>query len=608
MSCTKKLTAVALALLVLALCSSSCPAWDTSTEIRRLNKEAPSIDGFSGAKALMWLRDSDFKMLTDGTMYDTRRSVVMMGEFIPADWKEMKLPVPYGGTLDITEAAWYNPMTGLKEGELEVLDETLEGGAAVKVIKTPEAATGRAVVLIVNTTYSKRYGVDETIALAGPLPIWEQNVTIEAPEGRELYWMGKGLKNPVVTKESGSQVYKWNIMNQSAWHGEGFVEYKRPSVSFSFRKGIAKSLETMNETAAMVPTLPLPQAAAKLDKTKAGIKLMEWIAAPARTLAGYPRNFVRPAGQIPAEGPWTPWEQTLILNKWLKQLGWTSTVWWQAVAELDNNAPSSTSLWVAPVLELDSSGGKTVFYQAGQASAFGVTSPSIAGSHIYHSKGAGEYEHTPISAGGPSNHRLSLVWVLNLDENGRADGKLSVNVNGGWAELMSNGHIPTQSRLGEFLLARINFAIPGMSLTPTSVTPTNTGYKLEFDVKCAPGIVHGGNLLLRLPGGVPSRVSEMIDRESDYTFKFPFIIDQKIRMQMPGGYKMLQAPPLKRLGEGTKAVLKESITHWPKKAQLIADSTWTVKNREIDAATVPLLKEELGACLRWPVLDIPFRK
>ena len=100
----------------------------------------------------------------------------------------------------------------------------------------------------------------------------------------------------------------------------------------------------------------------------------------------------------------------------------------------------------------------------------------------------------------------------------------------------------------------------------------------------------------------------MIGKEHDYTLRFPFIIDQKIRMNMPKGYKMIQSPPLKKLGEGTKAVLRESIAHWPKKAELIADSTWTVKSVTVDDQLGAILKEELAACMRWPVLDLPFRK
>lgn len=168
--------------------------------------------------------------------------------------------------------------------------------------------------------------------------------------------------------------------------------------------------------------------------------------------------------------------------------------------------------------------------------------------------------------------------------------------------------MPSLNRIGSFLLTRINFAIPGMEVVPTAVEPLASGYKLSFGVKCVPGIIHGGSMLLRLPGGIPLLVSEMIGRERQYTLRFPFVIDQKVRMSMPGGFRMLQMPPLKQLGTGTRAVLKETITHWPKKAELLADSTWVVKSREIDGALAQVLREELAASLRWPVLDLPFRK
>lgn len=602
------LTAIFLYLMTaLSVLPANSEALDTSEEIRRLNKEVPSIDGFTGANSVVWLKNNNFRMLNDGTMEETLYYFLLTGESIPEQMKEIKIPIPAKGSVDILEAGWYNPMTSMKEGKLLLSEETLKGGALVKKISTPNEAAGRVVVLIVKTKHEKRYGVDETIDMSGTLPIWEQNVTVELPEGRELYWQGRDVKDPVVTKSSGQQKYKWTVMNQEKWDGQGFVVYKRPSLSFSSRKGIINSLSSMDEIALTIPSIRLPQSISSGDKAKTGLKLMEWIAQPSKQLSGYPRNWVRSPENIPEEGPWTPWEQTLILNKWLSSIGWETTIWWQAPMELDKESPASASLWTAPVLELSPNGGKAVFYQAGQASSYGVTSPSIAGSLLYRRKD-GDFEKKTVSSGSPADHKLEFLWKLDLNEAGSAEGTLMLAVSGGWTQLMSDGYLPSQSGLSDFLRKRVNFAIPGMVLDPLSVEPTKTGYRLEFKVKCVPGIVLGDNLLLRLPGGVPSRVGEMIGKETSYTLRFPFIIDQKVRMNMPSGYKMVQSPPVKKLGEGTKAVLRESIIHWPKKAQLIADSTWTVKSVTVDDRLAAILKEELAACMRWPVLDLPFRK
>lgn len=602
------LTTIFLFLLAaLLVFPSNTEAWNTPDEIRRLNKEVPSIEGFIGATSLVWLKNNDFRMLNDGAMEETHYYVVLTGESIPDQLKEMKIPIPAEGSVNILEAAWYNPMTSMKEGELPLSEESLNCGASVKIINVPDEAVGRVVVLIVRTKHEKRYGVDGTIDMSGPLPIWEQNVTVELPEGRELYWYVRDIKDPEVIKISGQQKYKWTVMNQTKWDGEGFVVYKRPSLSFSSRKGVDRSLLAMKDLVNTLPSIDFPKSIYSADKTKMGLKLMEWIAQPSKQLSGYPRNWIRSFENIPRDGPWTQWEQTLILNKWLNSIGWESRIWWQALMELDKESPASVSLWTAPILELSPNGGKTEFYQAGQTSAYGVTAPSIAGALLYRLKD-GSHEKKTVSSGRPTDHKLEFLWDLDLNEIGSAEGILMITVSGGWAQLMSDGYLPSQSGLSDFLTKRVNFAIPGMVLLPLSVEPTKTGYKLKFNVNCMPGIVLGDNLLLRLPGGVPSRVGEMIGKENSYTLRFPFVINQKIRMSMPSGYKIVQSPPVKKLGEGTKAVLKESITHWPKKAQLVANSTWVVKSVAIDDHLAAILKEELAACLRWPVLDLPFRK
>ena len=230
---------ILISLLALLIAAAPSFAWDIRDELRRLNKEVPSMDGFAQAQALIWLKDSEFKMLNDGTMETTKKTIIMMGETIPEDWKKIIIPVPEEGKTEIIDASWYNPMTAMKEGALEVTKATLKGGAEVNLIKTPDSAVGRAVVLIVRESHPKRYGIDAAIPMASTYPIWEQNVTAEVPEGIELYRYERDIKEPSVTKAQGLKKYKWTVMNQAPWNGEGFVVYKRPELAFSTKKGVA---------------------------------------------------------------------------------------------------------------------------------------------------------------------------------------------------------------------------------------------------------------------------------------------------------------------------------------------------------------------------------
>lgn len=585
-------------------------AWNSAEEVRRLNREAPSLDSFNGAEALLWLANDDYKMRNDGAMEHSRYRVVMIGETVPAELADTRILVPYGGSVEIIDASWYNPMTAMKEGSLNISEETLPGGAVVRRVSIPDGAVGRVVVIAFREVNPGKYGVDGVVPMAGAMPRWEQNLTVEADAGQELFWIGRDVNDPLLSKDGETTRYKWTVMNQQPWHGEGFVVYRRPYVAFGTKKGAENALAAVESVYKTMKAPPLPAFAGAGDKSKNGQRLISWISEPSRTLQGYPQDWVRHSDQLPAEGPWTRWEQTMILDKWLRAIGWDSEIWWKAADILRDDTPAAGDIFVAPVLRLSSQADtkKKVYYQAGQASGFGTTAPGVSGATLFRVNGKGTVEKKTVSAGSASDHRLSMLWKLRLADDGTASGTLDVTAKGGWTELFSGGQLPDKKGLGDFLLRGINFALPGLTLEPKSVGPAGAGYLMQFNVTCAPGIVHGGNLLLRLPGGVPQRLGDMIGQESEYTFSFPFIIEQSVRMKMPQGYRLVQQPSVVNRGEGSKAVLKQSVTHWPKKAELLADSVWAVKTRDVDTGLSILLRDELAAALRWPVLNLPFRK
>lgn len=602
-----KIRAAALAALIcLAFAGCAFAAWDSEREIMRLKDEVPSMEIYGSNDAVIWLRNDESRLTASGSVEKLRATVIMMGEKVPEGWKTVRYPVPSGGSLSVEEAAWYNTMTGMKEGDLRVEDETLPGGAVVRVVTVPEDTIGRAVVIVVKETRESKNGVSGTVNMAGDLPIWEQNVSVEVPEGTEIFWSGREMREPEESMSGGRVKYSWQVMNQLPWRGEGFVVNERPMLCFSTAKGVLAGLREADELAASVPQLPLP-AAAKGDARLAGGRLIAWVNSPERTLTGYPA-WVRGRGEIPADGPWTPWEQAFLLHKWLTELGWDSKIWWNSKMYADATSPAAVSLFEEPVLELKAPGAsRSSYFAPGLPYGTGRVPLSLAGTELY---GAGETEHKTkkLSDGSASASRLALLWKLKLAADGRAEGKLDVTVTGGWNALLSGSGMPKVEEAAAVVLEKLNFAMLGMSLTPVEVKEEKDGYKMTFNVSCTPGIIHGDSMLLRLPGGVPMRVSEMIGREDDYTLRFPFTIDQKVRMSMPGGFRLLQDPALKQLGEGSKAVLRESITHWPKRGELLADSLWVVKTREVEGITAQLLREELAAALRWPVLDLPFRK
>ncbi len=228
-------------------------------------------------------------------------------------------------------------MTSMKEGELLLSEERLNGGALVKKISTPDEAVGRVVVIILRTKHEKRYGIDETIDMAGPPYGTERNC--RAPGRKGTLLARKRYKRPFSHQIIRTAEIQMDSHESGKMGRRGFLLFTKGRAYLSAQEGINQSLSAMSEFVHTFPSIAPPKSISSGDKTKTGLKLMEWIAQPSKKLSGYPRNWVRSPENIPEEGPWTPWEQTLILNKWLSSLGWETKIWWQASMELDKESP-----------------------------------------------------------------------------------------------------------------------------------------------------------------------------------------------------------------------------------------------------------------------------
>ena len=150
----------------------------------------------------------------------------------------------------------------MKEGDLPVEEQTLPGGASVRVVTVPEDTIGRAVVIVVKETRDSRNGVSGTVNMAGDLPIWEQNVSVEVPEGTEIFWSGREMREPTESMSGGSVKYSWQVMNQLPWRGEGFVVNERPMLSFSTNVGVLAEYARRTSLPHPCRSCPCPQASA----------------------------------------------------------------------------------------------------------------------------------------------------------------------------------------------------------------------------------------------------------------------------------------------------------------------------------------------------------
>lgn len=601
----KKVKIFAMAFLTAAITATAAFAWNPADDVMRLNKETPSFDTFGNPSAIIWMKNEEIKMKEDLSTETTKQMIVSFGERIPASLSVYAAIVPTDGNVQITTAGIYNPMNGVCEQKLQSSTVEMPGGLKVVVVKVPDSARGRAFVVEEKTMRTSKTGIDETISMAAQFPVWEQKVKVTIPTGQHIYWLTNDMKEPEVVNSGAEKSYSWVVTNQPAWHGRGLVVFQRPYISLTLNPDLRTALLAMEKKVQDYANADISAPAGD------AVALMKWMDDPTRNEKNLPRYMIRSVKQLPKNGPWTMAERTLLLNGLLCKKGWGSKIWWQAPTVVTDDSTVAEDFWSMPAI-VRTEGKKTVYYHCGQGVPFGSVSPFLAGTDIYRAKEQkdkkGATETKEVKAGSPSNHKLTMKWNLTLTAAGVADGTLNATVEGAWASLFSNGIVPGKDIAAQLLASRINIAIPGMTLTPVDIKPFESGYRLNFKVHCVPGIAQNKNLLVRLPGGIPEILSELINQNEKVTFRFPFMIEQNVRMSTPKGYKLYQPDVNKVLGTKKMAQLTEKIRHNDVRNTLDAECVWIVKKLKIEMDDAQLLKQQLSEFLRWPVMNLPFKK
>jgi len=575
-------------------------AWNPSDEVMRLNKESPSFDTFGNPAAVIWQRNEEINLREDGATEKTKHYIVSFGERIPASLSIYAALAPADGDVQITHAGIYNPMNGVCEMKLEPAVFVLSGGLRINVVKVPDAARGR--IFVVEEKSVSASSLNETISMAAQFPVWEQNVRVEAPAKTEIYWFGNELRDPETVKLNDKRkVYSWSVTNQPAWHGTGLVVLQRPYLSLTMNPDLRTALLAMEKKAEEYAKCGISAPAGDT------VAMMKWLDDPSRNEKNLPPHIIRSVKQLPASGPWTMSERTLLLSGWLHKKGTDSKIWWQAPTVVSDNSTVAEDFWNMPVIVVGE-GKKSVYYHSGQGVAYGAVSPFLAGTDIYRAKEKKGVATKEIKAGNPANHKLTMNWNLKLAPSGTAEGTLTAIVEGAWAGLFSNGIVPGKDIAAQLMASRVNFALPGMTLTPTSIKTRESGYRIDFNVKCVPGIAQKKNLLVRLPGGIPEILGELINETSEFTFRFPFMIEQKVRMSTPKGYKLFQPEVNHIIGTKKTSQLTEKIRSNDVKNILEAECVWVVKNLKIHMEDANVLKQQVSEILRWPALNLPYRK
>lgn len=574
-----------------------------SPDISRMIQESPYFTEHEGANGVIWLKESDYSLRADGAMVRRMNLVILARRGIDEKWTRWSFPVPEGGSVKVLSASLYDPGSGRILSP--VLPRTAEqNGAAFTEAMFPDLQEEFIIVLSVEEILPRVYAAEDFLWVSEELPLWEQRVTVNVPAGMELYVESRGAGEPRRTRSEGGERYEWQIVNNPAWSGRTLKADDRGFISFSTRKGT----EALARKLASLEGVLTPPAPAAVQKTasqgtplKTGQSVIDWVNRAPGFPAPFPSNYVR--SEIPQEGPWTEWEKTLLLYRWIRRAGWESKLHWLAAYPPGDASPAPAGLVIRPVLELSAPGVSPFYCDPGRAGGAGVTPPSLWGKHLVTASGTGVTGRT-VSGSAASEHRLSVEWLLNLDKTGAAEASADVFVRNGWVNFFFPGGKPD----GESLDRMASELFPGVRFLKEerSFAPIKYGWKVSLKAEPRQAIVSGGAMLVPLPGAVPSWMGELASPSGDFTLKFPFVMEQSFVLKMPPKSEVVMAPQTANR-ELEKVKYSESVYHNKRRNTITTGSKIIVTTDKASDLAARGLAEAARRWLDYASRTIPLR-
>ncbi|MCL2683899.1 MAG: hypothetical protein FWE55_01515 [Synergistaceae bacterium] len=597
--------------LIYAPLSVPAPAlekWNAGGEITRLLSEAPTLTAFPSTKGVVWLNSHRYSLMPDGGKFHNGIFLLLLGdEASDGGIKSKKFPYPKddGAVFEIDEAALYDASTGERIRELAQKEYDENGIRGIEVL-FPDAA-GHIAAVTTTEIISSDYRLDDVIIMSGELPVWEQTVEVEVPDGMRIHWEASGVREPERRTNGRTQVITWTVLNEPAWVSSGLVESWRPALVFSLDTGLLSTLKNFRklENPIYAPKIPSSVSSTRVNLVRTVGNIAQYMSSRLIYLEEG-TGTVRPAEAIPEDGPWTAWEQVLITGKWLSSLGINVNIYWEQNLPVSPNGPMSPKIWKEPVLRAIDSEGREIYFKAGQSGDPEKLHPSLFGATLYRAGNNG-VERITLPRGSASDHTMIQNWRVSVDENGVASGTLDITMTGGWMDVFAINRDDGAEKIGATILKGMLFNVLGTNISVQSVKPLPNGCRASFSVEAIPGIVSSGNILLKLMGGIPESLGDIPQNGMKFNMRFPFVFEIISSIKTPAGYKALAVPGKLQTGD-PKAMLEQSLTHWPKKTLAEGHCRWTIRSCTIDEYMSGRIAEQLRMVINWPETTIPLRK
>ncbi len=589
----KKYLSALILLLALPMASVALPL--TSDDIEKLTQECPNLDEYRGMPAVIWNRKQLYTQDPKGRMVKSTSYVVLCGPTARLGWLADQLFAPAGGSIELEQAAVFDPGSSRLIRNLEYdADELKKHGRLV--VSFPKIDDTYILVLSYRQNYPKPQVFEDVAWFASEYPTWEGSVQVRISKTQELFFESSTDTAPTTQVDDNFRRYGWFYFKQPANRGvRGMVDSSDPYVVFGLDSGPQSIVEMMNDlNSRLWPDIPEIYVSHEGNERDRAIATIENFWRSGSRLPS--RGTWRSESQLPAQGPWTTWEAAYLSSAWLQKQGWKSEVWFQHVLPQSRESISCAAGLMQPLLQLCEPGGKRSWYYVfGQPSEPGQMPPSLRGKAIY---SAGTKKLRKKSLGGTrmAKNRLSIDWDLDVAADCTVSGTVDIRVRNKWTEMfdaLSEGRREMLYALCDGIEGWIE---PDARITVSALG--STGFKVLIPVKARSGIEGPQGLMIGLPSIEPAPVERLKDLSSSAVLNFPFVVEQNYKVSVPKGFRAMYVPA----GQDQDGIVNSYTSRYRvnlRKNQVEGGEKHILSQTRVDAPYLPAFKRVLDAWGTW---------
>ena len=202
----KKFLLAVLAAFAVAGAAAALPL--SEADIAKMTQECPNLDEYRGSPAVIWNRKQLYSQDPQGRMVKTTSYVILCSPSARLGWLEDLLFAPAGGSIELEQAAIFDPGTSRLVRSLDYDRDELKKHGRLD-LKFPKVDSTYILAVSFRQNFTEPQVLEDIAWLSAEYPTWEGSVQIRIAKTQELIFESSTNTMPTTQADDNFRRYGW---------------------------------------------------------------------------------------------------------------------------------------------------------------------------------------------------------------------------------------------------------------------------------------------------------------------------------------------------------------------------------------------------------------